>query len=385
MDYWIFDCIMEKINRFFAGVAEVCSPSKGNLSGAMDVIVIKRSDGTFSSTAFNVKFGRFKLIKSNNIKVNIKINGCVVPVMMILKKSGKGRILHEAPAGRFEERKDEPDIIISSEDEEQGVEVHEVPEVEQSEISIAPEVMKSNPPLMRNRSYRQNTGVVSSEKHMTSDELRSLNLQEGLNIIEYITQTKKNKSLKGRIFCWDDTVKIVVSDIDGTLTKSDMIGHLYYFMGKDWSREGVVSLYNEISLRNYKILYLTSRSLSQVGSTIGLLNTVDQKGAKLPQGPILLSPDGLFRSIVREISNYSQQLKETLLHDLLQNFPLDKEPYWAGFGNKMGDAMAYYNSCVDPSRIFMFTQNRKIGDCKVIVNFNEVSLNIDEHFPIIHL
>jgi phosphatidate phosphatase PAH1 len=300
---------------------------------------------------------------------------------MILKKSGKARIIHTKPQSRIEERKgdSEPDIILSSSEEEP---VADLPEQDQGESSIV-EDLTAQPPVVRTRSYRQNVGVINSEKHMTSDELKSLRLQEGLNKVEYVTQTKKKKSLTGRIFFWDENVRIVVSDIDGTLTKSDMKGHLYYFMGKDWSREGVVSLYNEISLRNYKILYVSSRSLSQVGATIGLLNFVDQNGAKLPQGPILLSPDGMFRSIVRELSNYSQNLKETTLFELEQNFPLDKKPFWAGFGNRMGDARAYYNSCIEPGRIFIFDQKTK-NDCQAIKNFNEISLNIDEHFPVYH-
>lgn len=43
---------------------------------------------------------------------------------------------------------------------------------------------------------------------------------------------------------WSD--KIVVSDIDGTITKSDVMGHIAPVIGVQWAHSGVVQLYNRI-------------------------------------------------------------------------------------------------------------------------------------------
>jgi phosphatidate phosphatase LPIN len=42
---------------------------------------------------------------------------------------------------------------------------------------------------------------------------------------------------------WDYTTKIVISDIDGTVTKSDVGGHVMPRFGKDWSHESICELY----------------------------------------------------------------------------------------------------------------------------------------------
>lgn len=373
---------MEKINRFFAGVAEACHPSKGSFSGAMDVIVIQRSDGTLASTPFYVKFGRFKLIKSNNIKVNLLVNGNPTPVQMLLSKSGRAQFIHEpVKAEEREEQKAEisdPEIVLSDEEETPN------PVDESIDSSQAANEIKSENAPERPRFYRQNSGLLTSSKYINSAELASLNLQPDFNRVQYVTETKKRVNLPGYIYFWKDTDEIVVSDIDGTLTKSDMMGHLCYLIGRDWSRAGVVNLYNDIISRNYKILYLSSRSISQVDSTRNLLTFLDQSGQRLPQGPILLSPDGMFKSIVREISNYSQVLKERTLTELIQTFPVDKQPFWAGFGNRNGDAVAYYRAGIPPNRIFILSNKKKKEDCNLILNFNELNLNFDEHFPVIN-
>jgi len=59
----------------------------------------------------------------------------------------------------------------------------------------------------------------------------------------------------------------VISDIDGTITKSDVLGHVLPFLGRDWSHPGVVSLYNNIENRGYKFLYLSSRPIGQAKYT----------------------------------------------------------------------------------------------------------------------
>jgi len=38
---------------------------------------------------------------------------------------------------------------------------------------------------------------------------------------------------------WNHTVKIVITDVDGTITKSDVLGMFLPIFGKDWSHKGV--------------------------------------------------------------------------------------------------------------------------------------------------
>jgi len=72
-------------------------------------------------------------------------------------------------------------------------------------------------------------------------------------------------------------------------------------IGRDWSHEGVVSLLNSIKKNGYYIIYLTARAMSMSHMTKGYLESVNQGGVKLPDGPLMLSPDRLFASFKREV------------------------------------------------------------------------------------
>jgi len=69
------------------------------------------------------------------------------------------------------------------------------------------------------------------------------------------------------VFLWDYTTKIVISDVDGTITKSDVLGHVLPRFGNDWSHDGVADLFNKITDRGYQILYLSARAIGQADLT----------------------------------------------------------------------------------------------------------------------
>ena len=122
-----------------------------------------------------------------------------------------------------------------------------------------------------------------------------------------------------RIFVWDAADQIVVSDIDGTITKwvllvaisiiaclyadltyrSDALGHVFTMIGRDWTHMGVAKLYTDICCNGYKIMYLTSRAIGQADSTRDYLRGINQNDYQLPEGPVIMSPDRLMASLHR--------------------------------------------------------------------------------------
>jgi phosphatidate phosphatase LPIN len=117
-----------------------------------------------------------------------------------------------------------------------------------------------------------------------------------------------------RIFLWEDTDQIVISDIDGTITKyvayqsgtflmlkcrSDALGHVFAAIGRDWTHIGIAKLYTDIANNGYKILYLTSRAIGQADSTREYLRSIVQGNYRLPEGPVIMSPDRLIASLHR--------------------------------------------------------------------------------------
>ena len=68
----------------------------------------------------------------------------------------------------------------------------------------------------------------------------------------------------------------MISDVDGTITKSDVLGHLMPRVGYDWAHLGVTSLYSRITSNGYQMLYLTARGIGMAGTTRDYLASVQQ-------------------------------------------------------------------------------------------------------------
>lgn len=135
---------------------------------------------------------------------------------------------------------------------------------------------------------------------LTSAQLKCMSLEYGRNKVEY--SVNKGKSVIGAyLYLWKWNVPIVISDIDGTITKSDTLGHLFTMFGKDWTHEGVARLFSDIKNNGYNVLYLTARSVGLADMTRSYLNGVYQNGYSLPFGPVILSPDRTMEALKREI------------------------------------------------------------------------------------
>lgn len=68
---------------------------------------------------------------------------------------------------------------------------------------------------------------------LSSDQLKSLDLQDGINTVQFsVYSSFQGKAVcSAKIFLWNHDTKIVISDVDGTITKSDVLGHVFT-MGK---------------------------------------------------------------------------------------------------------------------------------------------------------
>jgi len=189
----------------------------------------------------------------------------------------------------------------------------------------------------------------------TSEQLRTLKLKRGANIITF-TVLSNGQHVSSRIFLWHANDAIVISDVDGTITRSDVLGHLLPRVGRDWSQAGIAQLYSEISRHGFKLMYLTSRPIGQAGSTRLYLQNVRQGERAewtLPEGPVVMSPDRLVTSFTREvIRRRPDEFKVAALQQIRLLFPPDYNPFFAGFGNRVTDEISYQAVGVPVRRIF---------------------------------
>lgn len=191
--------------------------------------------------------------------------------------------------------------------------------------------------------------------HPAPEQLSSLPLKPGANTIcFYISHKASSPPVTASIFLWSYKSKVVISDVDGTITKSDVMGHLLPRVGIQWAQKGVPQLLQAITNNDYKVLYLTARPIGQVDTTKTYLRSVTEDGVHLPLGPVITSPDGVFKSINREIiQRKPEEFKIECLNNLRNLFPKELSPFYAGFGNRPNDTISYRAVAIPDTRILI--------------------------------
>uniref|UniRef100_A0A1B6DRR3 LNS2/PITP domain-containing protein n=3 Tax=Clastoptera arizonana TaxID=38151 RepID=A0A1B6DRR3_9HEMI len=201
---------------------------------------------------------------------------------------------------------------------------------------------------------------TSSEKYrktlrLSSELIAQLNLRDGANELEFSVTTayQGTSRCKCFLFKWRYDDKIVVSDIDGTITKSDVLGHILPIVGKDWAQSGVAKLFTKIKDNGYKLLYLSARAIGQSRVTREYLKSIKQEDLSLPEGPMLLNPTSLLNAFHTEvIERKPEEFKISCLRDIQALFPTNSKPFYAGYGNKINDVWAYQAVGIPIFRIF---------------------------------
>ncbi|KAM7026916.1 phosphatidate phosphatase LPIN1 isoform 6-T7 [Passerculus sandwichensis] len=160
--------------------------------------------------------------------------------------------------------------------------------------------------LQANSSHLSLLSGISYKKslRLTSDQLKSLKLKNGPNDVTFsvTTQYQGTCRCEGTIYLWNWDDKVVISDIDGTITRSDTLGHILPTLGKDWTHQGIAKLYHKVSQE-----------------------VIEKKPEKF---------------------------KVQCLTDIKNLFYPNTEPFYAAFGNRPADVYSYKQVGVSLNRIF---------------------------------
>jgi len=200
----------------------------------------------------------------------------------------------------------------------------------------------------------------SSENYMTSKELIELNLNPGLNRGKFIAKGL-DIVIRFSVFLYQEDDKLVITDIDGTISQSDVKGHIMPFFGWTAEHKKVVELFHKINDQGYKFIYLSARSFSQDGETKDYLFELlqDLDGYSLPQGPVMLSPHPFISSLLTEVvkKNPHEEKAETIL-DIWRAFDNTNmnnimDTIVTAYGNKETDVAAYVNAGIDKNKIYI--------------------------------
>lgn len=187
---------------------------------------------------------------------------------------------------------------------------------------------------------------------LSSEQIAALNLKSGINEVEFSVTTAYQGTSRAKcyIFLWKYNDKVVISDVDGTITKSDVLGHLMPLVGRDWAQMGVAKLYSKIEDNGYKMLYLSARAIGQSRATRDYLRSIRQGDVNLPDGPLLLNPTSLLSAFHREVIEKKPELfKIACLNDIKALFPTN--PFYAGYGNRINVSVLLTHYVVNGSEM----------------------------------
>ena len=92
-------------------------------------------------------------------------------------------------------------------------------------------------------------------------------------------------SLKAEVYLYTDLEKLLVSDVDGTLTKNDVGGLIHNYRGKEYLHDGYHELINSLDKNGYKIVWMTMRSLPLYDFSKSYIREHVQV-----EGPLLMEP-----------------------------------------------------------------------------------------------
>uniref|UniRef100_A0A4W3I291 phosphatidate phosphatase n=1 Tax=Callorhinchus milii TaxID=7868 RepID=A0A4W3I291_CALMI len=203
--------------------------------------------------------------------------------------------------------------------------------------------------------FHQIRGEKGNLSSTTLHLILILQLKDGPNdvVFSVTTQYQGTCRCEGTIYLWNWNDRIVISDIDGTITRSDALGHILPTLGKDWTHQGIAKLYHKVSQNGYKFLYCSARAIGMADMTRGYLHWVNEKGTVLPKGPLLLCPSSVFSALHREvIEKKPEKFKIQCLTDIRNLFFPNKEPFYGAFGNRPNDVYSYKQVGVPINRIF---------------------------------
>uniref|UniRef100_A0A8C1B6B4 phosphatidate phosphatase n=1 Tax=Cyprinus carpio carpio TaxID=630221 RepID=A0A8C1B6B4_CYPCA len=261
-----------------------------------------------------------------------------------------------------------------------------------SSLKSSVELSSDEDVSVRKNSEAMNTAQCISQMYrkslrLTSEQIESLNLREGANTVVFsvTTQYQGTCRCEATIYLWSYDDKIIISDIDGTITKSDALGHILPQLGKDWTHHGIAKLYHKIHQNGYKFLYCSARAIGMADITKGYLQWVNDRGTVLPKGPVLLAPSSLFSALHREVIEKKPEVfKIACLTDIRDLFSPVTQPFYAAFGNRTNDAYAYKEVGVPETHIFTVNPRGELIQEKTKGNkssYSHLSELVDHVFP----
>jgi len=205
-------------------------------------------------------------------------------------------------------------------------------------------------------------------------ELLGSHLVAGRNEARYLLLDAQTGAVLGiapvSIFVWSAQDRVVVFDIDGTITKSNIRGVFDTVLTESYQHchDGVCRFLSSLPTTcACRVAYLTSRPISLSHPTRKFLSKLMQDDEHcLPHGPLLGFPGSLAEVLYMELVTKSvhefkhQAIESNIMRPFRQVGASDKHVLLAGFGNTLMDMQAYHMAGLELSQIYLIDKTSKI-------------------------
>lgn len=194
------------------------------------------------------------------------------------------------------------------------------------------------------------------------------NLRPGRNPARYLLLDENTVVgvAYANVFLWSGEDKVVISDIDGTITKSNAGGIFDTILTERYRHchDAVCFFFSSMvaSKANLKVLYVTSRPISLAVQTRKFIDNLRQQGQSLPDGPVLGFLGGFPELLIMElVSKKTHKFKaEILWKHVVEPFRRAglTHPFQAAFGNTYLDVQAYSMVAVPLTRTYLIKKQQ---------------------------
>ncbi|KAF1795567.1 LNS2/PITP protein [Phytophthora cactorum] len=302
---------------------QTTAPSYKMAGNAVDIVAVKNMDGKYLTTSWHVSFSwsRFRTSYATGVgdMVRILVNGREMPTKMELLERGRCTFITGG-------------LIIPPED-----------------LCFA-DLTEERPNLVRFEHYQKYT-----------------------NTVRYVD---------AKLHLWGPNESVVVVDLDGTLTISDVEGHIRTLrLGQyDFLHAGASDFFTKLHELGMRIVYLTARPLDWASASRTHLENAVQQSISLPPGVLITNSTGLTGALFTEVVNKTphlfkiqvlNELQLTLIH---AGRVIEHPVFVAGFGNRPTDIVAYEEVGMDPSLIFMldpYSNVKAVSDPRLYESYSD--------------
>ncbi|RYY70306.1 hypothetical protein EON63_22760 [archaeon] len=311
----------------------------------MDVACVQDVHGVYHYTEFYVKFKNMIVDQSALAFVGLGVDGLIFPSTSNAAPSSSGI------DSRQSDSESGPDVLRMSMLAEKDAHNSFIPPTEPLWVTFyvnGKEIENIKAYIgLGQLLYFYNPETQQSALSPSQTDFSHFRVHMGRNKVHCI-HTPSGSSIRFDIYLYNLRDNLVVMDIDGTITRSDLTGYIQtvYLGLYSYIHDGIVDFLHTLQTKHHlKFIYLTSRPMGHRKETINFLKGVQRvtgRGGErgLPPGPLFTAKTRLMVALYKEVvTRETASIKASMLQQVVDIFrrggDIRPSPIVAGWGNKV--------------------------------------------------